>query len=134
MLEGTFVIVVGLVVEFLGAAVEFPGAAVEFPGAAVEFPGAAVEFPGAAVDFPGAAVEFPGAAVEFPGVAVVFGARVTLGVFEEAAVLLVWGLEVPLSPVLCAVPLLVPVEAGLFDERFSPHAVSKTIHWYSCHK
>ena len=127
MLEGTFVTVVGLVVEFLGAAVEFPGAAVEFPGAAVEFPGAAV-------DFPGAAVEFPGAAVEFPGVAVVFGARVTLGVFEGAAVLLVWGLEVPLGPVLCAVPLLVPVEAGLFDERFSPHAVSKTIHWYSCHK
>ena len=106
MLEGTFVTVVGLVVEFLGAAVEFPGAAVEFPGAAVEF----------------------------PGVAVVFGARVTLGVFEGAAVLSVWGLEVPLGPALCAVPLLIPVEAGLFDEGFSPHAVSKTIHWYSCHK
>ena len=81
--------------------------------------GLVVEFLGAAVEFPGAAVEFPGAAVEFPGVAVVFGATVTLGVFEEAAVLkvgVVWGLEVPLveGPVLCVVPL---VEVGLFDGR-----------------
>ena len=48
--------------------------------------------------------------------------------------LLVWGLEVPLGPALCAVPLLIPVEAVLLKEGFSPHAVSKTIHWYSCHK
>ena len=104
LLEGTFVTVVGLVVEFLGAAVEFPGAAVEFPGAAVEFPGAAVEFPGAAV---------------------VFGATVTLGVFKVGVV---WGLEVPLveGPVLCVVPLVVPVEVGCFDGGLpvSPHAVS----------